>query len=56
MKLCYVVLCYEVTLADGADRAGEVEVGWRITLPEEGVELKLGGERGGERDRLLGLG
>ena len=41
-------------LADGADRAGGVEVGWRITLPEEGAELKLGGEREGERDRLLG--
>ena len=50
----YVVLCYEVMLADGADRAGGVEVGWRITLPEEGAELKLGGEREGERDRLLG--
>ena len=50
MKLCCVccvVLCYEVMLADGADRAGEVEVGWRITLPEEGAELKLGGEREG---------
>ena len=50
MKLCCVVLYYEVMLADGA---GGVEVGWRITLPEEGAELKLGGEREGER---LGLG
>ena len=30
-------------LADGADRAGEVEVDWGITLPEEGAEQKLGG-------------
>ena len=55
MKLCCVccvVLCYEVMLADGADRAGGVEVGWRITLPEERAEQKLGGERDGER--LLG--
>ena len=36
-------------LADGADRAGGVEVGWRITLSEEGAELKLG-----ERERGRG--
>ena len=43
MYVVYVVLCYEVMLADGADRAGEVEVDWGITLPEEGAEQKLGG-------------
>ena len=37
-------------MADGADRAGGVEVDWRITLPE-GAELKLGGE-----GQTLGLG
>ena len=50
----YVVLCYEVMLADGADRAGEVEVGWRITLPGSGAET-WGRERGGE-GQTLGLG